>query len=198
MPIFQRLLRSMLSLLLIEFWVNLDFNFLDCQFLVFIFLENDPNSLISVSYPKLNILTYPSQWQMPIIFYILPVYMAVSPPLANCEQALQDAVAVGPFHTTANAPWRTCTPATPLLENTYLILCSSRKCTYDLPTEGTFALDPPPPWNFHPRGYVLDPPAPPGISVIFELGWVPSGKNICVKILLHYIIMRKVIFSAIK
>ena len=107
--------------------------------------------------------------------------MAVSPPPANCEQALQDAVAVGPFHTTASAPWRTCTPATPLLENTYLILCSSRKYTYDLPTEGTFALDPPPPWNFHPRGYVSDPPAPPGISVIFELGWIPSGKNICVK-----------------
>ena len=47
--------------------------------------------------------------------------------------------------------------------------------------EGPFASDPSPPWNFHPRGYVSYPPATHGISIIFELGWVPSGKNICVK-----------------
>ena len=30
-------------------------------------------------------------------------------------------------------------------------------------------------------GECLSYPPPPGISVIFQLGWVPSGKNICVK-----------------
>ena len=40
---------------------------------------------------------------------------------------------------------------------------------------------------------------PSGISVIFQLGWVPSGKSIFgSKMLLHYIIKRKIIFSAIK
>ena len=86
--------------------------------------------------------------------------MAVSPPPGNCEQAFQDAVAVGPFHTTS-APWRTCTQATPLLENTYLILCSSRKYTYALPTEGTFALDPPPSWNLDTQGVRVRPPCTP-------------------------------------
>ena len=124
--------------------------------------------------------------------------MAVSPPPGNCEQTLQDAVAVRPFHTTASALWRTCIQATPLLKNTYLILCSSRKYTYALPREGAFALDPPPPWNFHPRGYVSDPPAPPGISGIFELGWVPSGKNICVKNVVALYYHAKDNFSAIK
>ena len=47
------------------------------------------------------------------------------------------------------------------------------------PTEGTFAFDPltPLPPNFHFRGCLSYSP-PSGISVIFQLGLVPSGKNI--------------------
>ena len=58
-------------------------------------------------------------------------------------------------------------------------MCSSRKYPYP-PTESTFALDPHPPWNFHSRGCLSYPP-PPGIVVIFQLGWVPCGKNFSVK-----------------
>ena len=49
-----------------------------------------------------------------------------------------------------------------------------------LPTEGTFILHLPPPWNFHSRGACHIPPTP-GISVIFQLGLVPAGKNISLK-----------------
>ena len=38
------------------------------------------------------------------------------------------------------------------------------------------------------------PPHPLEFPVIFQLGWVPSRKNICVKMLLHYIIIRKIFF----
>ena len=44
----------------------------------------------------------------------------------------------------------------------------------------------PPPRISIGRG-ACQPPSPPGISVIFQLGLVPSGKNICVKKLLHCI-----------
>ena len=37
-------------------------------------------------------------------------------------------------------------------------------------TEGTFALDPPLPWNFHSRECLLDRHPTTGISVIFQLG----------------------------
>ena len=40
----------------------------------------------------------------------------------------------------------------------------------------------------------ISTPPPPWLSVIIQLGWVPSEKNICAKSLLHYIIMRKIIF----
>ena len=67
-------------------------------------------------------------------------------------------------------------------------LCSSRKYPYPClpppPTEGAFALDLPLPWNFRSRGACHTPtpnPPPPGFSVIFQLGWVPSGKKICAK-----------------
>ena len=60
-----------------------------------------------------------------------------------------------------------------------------KKYTYPS-TVGTFVLDPPPP---NPR---------PGISVIFQLGWVPPGRYITVKMPLHNSFMRKVIVSAIK
>jgi len=64
---------------------------------------------------------------------------------------------------------------------TYL-MCSSRKCPYPSPpaTEGTIALNPHPPGISIP-GSACHTPTPPEISVIFQLGWVSSGKNICVK-----------------
>ena len=43
-------------------------------------------------------------------------------------------------------------------------LCSSRKYGISIPGE-----------------LVIPHPPPPGISVIFQLGWVPSGKKICAK-----------------
>ena len=79
--------------------------------------------------------------------------------------------------------------------------------TYTYPsTVGTFVLDsggppPPPP----PRGglfFFYPPPPPPhprpGISVIFQLGWVPPGRYITIKMPSHNSFMRKVIVSAIK
>ena len=176
--------------------VNLDFNFLDCQFVVSKFLENDPNSLITVSYPSLNILTYPSQWQIPIIFisyiwqYPLPLVTlgAASPGCCGSEA----------FSYHCQGSMENLYSGYPLPENTYLILCSSRNYPYPPSTEGTFALDPPSPGNFHPRGYVSYPPVPPGISVIFELCWVPSGKNICVKNVVALYCHAKDNFSAIK
>ena len=73
---------------------------------------------------------------------------------------------------------------------TYL-MCSSRKCPYPPPppppTEGTIALNPHLPGIPIP-GSACHTPTPPEISVIFQLGWVPSGKNICVQnvVELHY------------
>ena len=142
------------------------------------FLENDPNCLISVSYPRLNILTYPSQGQIPIIF--ISIYGSIPSP-GNLRASSPGCCGSGAFSYHCQGSMENLYTGYPLLENTYLILCSSRKYPYPPPTEGTFALDPPPPWNVHPRGYVSYPPALPGISAIFELGWVPSGKNICVK-----------------
>ena len=46
--------------------------------------------------------------------------------------------------------------------------------------EGTFAEDPHPDRISIPGGACHTPP-PPGISVIIQLGWVPSVKNICFK-----------------
>ena len=58
---------------------------------------------------------------------------------------------------------------------------------------------PPPRWNFLSRGachmsFPSPPPHPLEFPVIFQLDWVPSRKNICVKMLLHYIIIRKIFF----
>ena len=71
----------------------------------------------------------------------------------------------------------------------YAVLCVIEKLQFhkiSIPlTEDISALDPRhPAWNFHSMGgggECLSYPPPPGISVIFQLGWVPSGKNICVK-----------------
>ena len=93
--------------------------------------------------------------------------MAVSPPPGNCQQALQDAVAVEPFHATACAPWRTCTQPTPSWKIPTLYCVVPENIHTPLPVEGPFASDPPPPWNFHLRGYVSYPPATPGVSIIF-------------------------------
>ena len=60
------------------------------------------------------------------------------------------------------------------------------------PTEGTFVLDPQPP-GFSIQGDARHIPPPPGISVIFQPGWVPPGKNTFVKMPLHYTFMRKII-----
>ena len=51
-----------------------------------------------------------------------------------------------------------------------------------LPDGERFCFRPPTPleWKFH-GGLSYPQPPPPGISVIFQLGWVPSGKNICAK-----------------
>ena len=45
----------------------------------------------------------------------------------------------------------------------------------------------PTPLEFPLEGVLVNPLPAPGISVIFQLGLVPSGKNVCVKKLLHYI-----------
>ena len=79
-----------------------------------------------------------------------------------------------------------------MLINIYLSLFSRRVVPENMhtppppPTEGSFALDPTaldsPSQGVHVKP--LPPPPltpPPGIPVIFQLGWVPSGKNICVK-----------------
>ena len=52
------------------------------------------------------------------------------------------------------------------LRSYYVYYCVVRENIHT-PTAGTFTLDPPPP--------------PPGISVVFQLGWVSPGKNISVK-----------------
>ena len=57
---------------------------------------------------------------------------------------------------------------------------------------------PHPPEISIPGGCLSYPPPTPGISVIFQLGWVTSGKDVCgKKKFLHYIFMRKIMFSAI-
>ena len=61
-----------------------------------------------------------------------------------------------------------------------LIFCSSRKYPYPPFHGGHFCWRPPPRQNFHSIG-CLSYPQPPGISVIIQLGWVPSVKNICFK-----------------
>ena len=65
--------------------------------------------------------------------------------------------------------------------------------------EGTFVLDP------HPAGIFISQDAchtrlpPPGISVIFQLCWVPPGRIFPSKMPLHYTLMRKpVIVSTLK
>ena len=47
--------------------------------------------------------------------------------------------------------------------------------------EDTFAYDHPPRWNFHAWGCLSYHPLAPGSSAIILLGWLPSGRNICVK-----------------
>ena len=72
-------------------------------------------------------------------------------------------------------------------------LCSSGKYLYPPLTEGTFALDPDP-------GISVPPSHPiPGTSRNFST-WLgtPLERLFASKMLLHYIIMRKIIFSAIK
>ena len=67
--------------------------------------------------------------------------------------------------------------------------------------KGTFTLDPPPPTPtplefplYTVWGACHNPPVP-GISVNFQLGWVPSGKYICVKnIVALYYCPQKIIF----
>ena len=61
------------------------------------------------------------------------------------------------------------------------------------PPEGTFALDPPIPLEF-PFLEVLVIPSPHGISVNFKLVGYPLERIFVSKMLLHYIIMRKIIF----
>ena len=78
--------------------------------------------------------------------------MAVSPPPGNCEQALQDAVAVEPFHATACAPWRTCTQPTPSWKIPTLYCVVPENIHTPLPMEGPFASDPPPPGISIPGG----------------------------------------------
>ena len=51
-----------------------------------------------------------------------------------------------------------------------------------LPTEGTFVLDPPTPAISIPGGACHTSPPLPGISEIFQLGWVPPGKTRDLKI----------------
>ena len=66
--------------------------------------------------------------------------------------------------------------------------------------EGTFALDPPPPsLEFPFQGVFVIPPTP-GIYVIFQLDWVPPGKNISLKnaVALNFlceIVLKTIIFT---
>ena len=139
--------------------VNLDFNFLDCQFVVSKFLENDPNSLITVSYPSLNILTYPSQWQIPIIFisyiwqYPLPLVTlgAASPGCCGSET----------FSYHCQGSMENLCSGYPLPENTYLILCSSRNYPYPPFHGGHFCFRPPIPREFPSQGVRVIPPCTP-------------------------------------
>ena len=66
------------------------------------------------------------------------------------------------------------------------------------PIEGTlFYFRPPHPLEFplYTVGGVCDSPPAPGICVNFQLGWVPSGKYICVKnIVALYYCLQKLIF----
>ena len=48
------------------------------------------------------------------------------------------------------------------------------------PKKGTFLNSPPHPWNFHFRRCLPYPP-PRVISLIFQLGWIPPGKNTFLK-----------------
>ena len=76
-------------------------------------------------------------------------------------------------------------PSSPRVLRTSVVRASDR-CT------------PHPPEISIPGGCLSYPPPTPGISVIFQLGWVTSGKDVCVKKkFLHYIFMRKIMFSAI-
>ena len=61
-----------------------------------------------------------------------------------------------------------------------LHLMCSEKYSYH-PTEGTSALDPPSPSRISIPGGACHTPYPLEFSIIFQLGWVPSGKNNCVK-----------------
>ena len=53
-----------------------------------------------------------------------------------------------------------------------------------------FCFRPPQEFPFQRVLFITPPPPPsPGISVIFQLGWVPSGKTVCIKnvvALYHY------------
>ena len=66
------------------------------------------------------------------------------------------------------------------------------------PTKGTFTLDPPPPppWNFHCTlyGVLVIAPLLLGISVNFQLCWVPSESIFVSKILFTYYCTQKIIF----
>ena len=54
---------------------------------------------------------------------------------------------------------------------------------------------PPTRWNFLSRGACLTPsPQPPGISVIFNFVGYPLERIFVSKMLLHYVIMRKIFF----
>ena len=54
---------------------------------------------------------------------------------------------------------------------------------------------PPTRWNFLSRGACLTPsPQTPGISLIFNLVWYPLERIFVSKMLLHYVIMRKIFF----
>ena len=82
-------------------------------------------------------------------------------------------------HTTVGKEWGTQTPVVWLYPSLgwvgQIVMCSSKK---------------------YPRRALLlqiptcHPPPPPGIFIIFQLGQVPSGKDICVK-LLHYTFIAK-------
>ena len=76
-------------------------------------------------------------------------------------------------------------------------MCSSRKYPYPPSTQGTFILDPHS-LRMSIPGAACHTPVPPGISVIFHLGWGPPGKNISAKKLLHHTTMRNVIVAEIK
>ena len=73
-----------------------------------------------------------------------------------------------------------------------------QKISIPPPHGGHFSFRPRPPWNFHFRGCLSDPPASENLRTIPTWLGTPLERIVTSKMLLRYTIMRKLIVSAIK